>query len=232
MAKTKEPLNLKWRSTHGSITGAQLTRVGNGSTVPDSLRSVARRHFVPRRHTTAQQYLFLKQRTPAIMAWRALDPWQQDAWSQFGVSWPEYDRYGILIELSGWNWFNRLNQRAFMDGKTPLVLPPPDPYPDFASYFSVYFSPLDAAWRVAVSVPPVGDERIYCTRKINQLQTAFYSPFPFLKRQTFFPFDMPDPVIMKLFELRAVPTRHWFSFVCIDVYNRSSNPVNAFFDSN
>ena len=217
MAKIIDPIYLSWRSTHGAVTGSAFRT-----------SAVARRHSLPIRRVTAHQQSWVDNRSPVLIAWRSLSPVEQADWSLFGQTWPELDRYGVLVELSGWNWFNRLNVRAQQFGLTLLLAPPADPFPDYASTFSVYFDFGLGAWRLLASNPPAGIERLICTRRINLPVSYSLPPVPFPMFSYFSSADFPDPVVCNLLEFRAIPSLFWLSLSCIDSNFRAAPDYYCF----
>jgi len=219
MAKTKDPIYLTWRSTHGAVTGSAYRTA-----------AVARRHFVPIRRVTVHQESWVSNRSPVLSSWRSLSPIEQGDWTLFGQNFPELDRYGVLIELSGWNWFNRFNTRAAKDGLPFLLSPPADPFPTFFSLVSIFFDDFTGVFRLSASVTPVGNQRIYVTRRLNLPLSYSLPPSPFPAFASFFAPNFPDPAVSIPGEFLQIPSRNWLETTCVDSLNRSAPPLYCWVD--
>jgi hypothetical protein len=216
MAMIKDPLELKWRSTHGAIVG-QSTRAG----------AIARLHSesVQRTQTIKPQRDWVMR--TLISSWRSLSTASQMEWDEFGVSFPQEDRYGNLIELSGWDWFVKLNSTALLWSNAFNFTPPNSPIPDYlpsmgfidgGSNNPIYFelSPFP--------IPAGNSIRIH--RLLNRpTSTEFAFPLTFYAALTG-SIGFLTPVALPS-ELSVAMQAHYFSAVAMDSYGRQSPLINT-----
>lgn len=71
-------------------------------------------------------------------AWQNLSEAQKDAWRTFAASPPEtdYDAFGDVILISGYNWFQRINARLGLVGQDMVITPPVGSRPNLPTALS------------------------------------------------------------------------------------------------
>jgi hypothetical protein len=216
MALIKDPLFQKWRSTHGAVVG-QSTRSG----------AIARLHAesVQRTQTIKPQRDWVMR--SLISSWRGLSTIQKMSWDEFGVSFPQEDRYENLIEISGWDWFVKLNSVALLWSNSFNFTPPDSPTPDYlpsmgfldgGSGNPIYFelSPFP--------IPAFNSIRIH--RLLNRpTSTEFAFPLQFFSSFTG-AIGFLTPVAWPS-ELSVAIQAHYFSAVAMDSYGRMSPLITS-----
>jgi hypothetical protein len=163
MAKIHDPLNMYWRSTHSGITGA-LSRSG----------PIARLQSHPAKSSHYSAYNVIGHQSLIQSAWRSLSPVSQSLWSQFGIDYPDYDKYGNPRSLLGFQVFCRYNVPLFYFFKLINTTPPPDNICSYLPNFGLYSSgpPYTVYTSIDTAIP--SGCAISIKRKIN---TPIYLPF-------------------------------------------------------
>lgn len=215
MAIIKDPLYIKYRSTHGAITGA--TRFS---------QTIARRHSVPIRRVTFNQQKFTSTQSSIISKWRSLSISEQQSWTQFGIDNPSQDKYGNNIILSGWNWFSTYNVRRKMANLPIISSPPPDSNNNYDPITDIYQPIGSLHYHLYADIVPSNDEFIFTYRAINQPFSFFSPPYPILPYKRFFNPDFPLPVVLYHYEIQPGPRVHHFSTISFDNYCRKGYKIN------
>lgn len=216
MAKLKSPLILKWRSTVGGVTG-QIARPGK----------IARRHFTTHIHDWPNRGRYNSIMSAMISDWRSLSSTERDEWDSFGLTYPQPDRYGNMIELSGWCWFLKLNSitRLFVGQSIPN--PPPSDEPDFLPILGIIDVGEGNPVYLENSILPVPPGCcIHVKRRLN-MPVSRSSPgilnwYTSLPSGTGFlsPIAWPG-------EMLAGDHSHFFSAMAIDAYGRKGTFIHS-----
>jgi len=215
MAKLKDSLYIKNRSTRGAITGQQQQGT-----------LCARRHSEPVRRASFLSTSWQQLGRQIIRLWRNLSTPDQNLWWNFGIEYPQTDKYGNLIELSGWNWFSKINYPAIHANLPPILKPPPDDQNSYNPYTTVYKPIGSLHYHFFANTNPTGYQRFQIYRSINQPLSQQLPPNPPIPWATFFHDVFPDPIVLHHAEIQSGPRIHHFSSIALDEYSRAADIKN------
>lgn len=214
MAILDEPYWDAWRRKHGAVVGQ-----------PNRSKPAARRLSRPKNRRLYNQQRFRSKTNLIIAAWHSLTEMEKLAWTTFGDTYPELDKYGNLVEINGFNWFMRCNKRLLSVEGDIILTPPPSSTPSFDPTISLTFPNGDNSVSFESSPFPSGSEKINVRRKINLSVGISVAPKP-LNHFASFGFVTPQPwYILEESEIVNIPSRAWFEFLPIDFYGRRPSPT-------
>lgn len=218
MAKIKGPLEIKWRGTRGGITG-QMDRMG----------SVRRSHFTVHIHQWPTRQPYNSTMNAMLHSWRNLSSAERSDWDTFGLNFPQPDRYGGMISLSGFNWFIKLNSVARLWALNPILTPPPDPFCDYnpTLLFTDPGPGTDIILSAAVGAPAFA--RVIVRRKLNFPISSTWFPNPLNWFQTLSFSLLPAFVVASNSEIQEEPRNHFFEAIPFDDYGRQGTKTMAIF---
>lgn len=219
MAKLKNPLELKWRSTRGGVTG-QLSRPG----------AIARRHFTCHVHQWTTRHLYNSTMSAMVRDWRSLSSIERDSWDEFGLDFTQPDRYGNMISLSGFNWFVKLNSIARLWVNNPVPNPPGSPDCDYNPSISFSVGSTGEPILLFFTPSPIpAFSGIAVKRKLNAPISLF--SFPTLSH---FPPAPPGQntlyVVANNSELSPDNRHHFFLAKPFDQFGRTGTVQTALFE--
>lgn len=209
MAKVKDPLYIKFRSTHGGITLAS-THVG----------LCARSHFVPAKNARFSGKIITSRQAVLMQTWRNFSSAERAAWIQFGIDFPGLDKYGQPIVWSGFNVFCRYASLSYSLTGIIHSSPPDDPVCNFNPIFILSWSGPGDDVRLVCSPFPGPLETVVCLRKLN-FQIGVSVPASKFVSYKYIKFvDFPSPIIAYASEISLGGFQQNFLFYPVDSSGR------------
>lgn len=210
MAKISDPLYLRWRSTHGAITGTS-SRVG----------ACARAHSAPLRRYNSLNRSLIKRQSELLLMWRSLDQSVRDEWDQFGLDNIAIDKYGESYLRSGFDWFVSMASRRMLYLETDTASPPALPDPDWSPTTYCYWDALFIVIRCYADPPPTGDQIMVIGRSLNHPISVVSPPTPIPSYKFFPASSWPVPAVAFASEILPGQHAHFFSLLPLDEWGRS-----------
>jgi len=218
MAKVSGPLELKWRSTHGGVTGQQ-SRMGK----------IMRSHFTVHKHQWFTRAPYNMTMAAMLRAWRDLTSEERELWEEFSLDWPLEDRYGGFISIGGFQWFLKLNSVARLWAANPIYLPPNDPVCDYNP--TLIFTDTGPGGPIVLSadVGAPAFARVIVRRKINLPISTGWFPNPLNYLSTLSFTLLPAYIVAEASEIDPPPRIHFFSATPFDEEGRQGTETQAIF---
>ncbi len=214
MAKIHEPNYLKWRSSHGAITGA-VSRMG----------AIARAHSAPRRRRNFDKITLTKRQCEIVAHWRSLTQSQRDDWDSFGLTFKAEDKYGEPYYRSGFDWFCSMSSRMLLYFGSLPADPPVSPTPDWTPTCYCYWDPLFLVVRIYVDSGPASDQKMLVNRQLNCPISVVSTPLPIPFYKTLSSVDFPVPAVASIGEMLPGEHEHHFILLPIDSWGRTPGPT-------
>lgn len=204
----------------GSVGGVTATRSGSGQGMKSKGGRVDPATPVQQAGRAALQ--------TASRGYQDLSVEEQDAWIEFGKLWPEENRCGILVALTGANWYVRLNWHRGRAGLSAVTAPPVGPGCDYLP--TVHFRHVPEGIRMVVEPWPAAEELIYVSRcgvePISRLRVPESRKFfDYLEVGSDWPF-----YVWLDGDLHGEWGRYFFVYRTIDSWGRASSERIAFVD--
>lgn len=204
MAKVLEPFGST--KAHGSVGGMTAARGGSGD-------------YVKKKDSRAQPRTAAQQKTRAVMqevtrGYQDLSKEQIDEWVEFGSNWPQSGKCGDVVNLTGANWFTRLNFHRVGAGLDPISRPPVGPGCEYLP--TVTFTQTAAGIVVDADPRPVGEELIYLSRCAPCPLSRSFLPesrtfVAYLRATSQWPY-----LVWRNLDLGLEQARYFFVWRCID----------------
>lgn len=209
MAIVKDPLFLKWRSTHSGITG-----------YAERGRAAMRLHSTPRPKKTSASHKYDRALNSTVTLWRLLTVEEQNAWNDFASANPKIDRYGNALYWSGFNWFIALSGVHSWLAGSAITIPPENADPGYAPQITILGGSGVLPILLYANPEPDSGQYISVSRKIN-FPYSVVSPPNVLDEYLLIDSSFSFPVIVSpVGEFLTNIYHHFFRISCYDSFGR------------
>lgn len=111
-----------------------------------------------KRVATTKQSLALQANNDIIAAWNVLTNVQKDVWNAYSLANTLTDRWGKVKTLTGFNWYQLINNASIYDGTGALSAPPafaiPTPFPSLSVVADA--TKIELTWSIPVAPAVTG----------------------------------------------------------------------------